>query len=197
MSLASRSLHGGAERPQPLLVSPVPLCSDVLTLLRHTRNVHFPFTQARLHPFLQYEITLFPPFKYTPSPLWFLTPPFVSRARDLRYLAHHFPALPRSRAMVCGAAPSLFFILWTPNYSSLSFFFSLNASHSAVCSMSTYCFSQAYDLAGSLGACPRSVRSRGCWSAGADPPLVSLFFLTHTQQEPAGVKWVQNVVVLA
>lgn len=75
MSLASRSLHGGAELPQPLLVSPIPPCSDVLALLCRTRNVHFPFIQARLHPFLQSEITLFPPFKYTPSPLWFLIPP--------------------------------------------------------------------------------------------------------------------------
>lgn len=189
MSLASRSLRGGAELPQPLLVSPVPPCSDVLALLCRTRNVHFPFIQARLHPFLQSEITLFPPFKYTPSPLCFLTP-LVSRTQDLRYLA-----LPRSRAMVCGAAPSLFFILRTPNYSSLLFFCCLNASHSAVCSTSTYCFSQAYDLAGSLGACPRSVRSQGRWSAGADPLLVTLFFLTHTQQEPAGAKWVQNVIL--
>lgn len=175
MSLASRSLRGGAELPQPLLVSPVPPCSDVLALLCRTRNVHFPFIQARLHPFLQSEITLFPPFKYTPSPLCFLTP-LVSRTQDLRYLA-----LPRSRAMVCGAAPSLFFILRTPNYSSLLFFCCLNASHSAVCSTSTYCFSQAYDLAGSLGVCPRSVRSRGCWSAGADsPPRYPVLPHTHT-----------------
>lgn len=83
--------------------------------------------------------------------------------------------------MVCGAAPSLFFILRTPNYSSLLFFCCLNASHSAVCSTSTYCFSQAYDLAGSLGACPRSVRSRGCWSAGADsPPRYPFLPHTHT-----------------